>query len=112
MRLKQALFLSNIPLSHPLSLLHPNPLSLTLGGRQKSEKLAINQLISHLERNFGNIVMLVSKSLDTLSDVFGKNKAKAGEEKAIKVRGGGGGLGLCGSLKRVLQFARAPELIY
>jgi hypothetical protein len=56
--------------------------------------------------------MLVSKSLDTLSDVFGKNKAKAGEEKAIKVRGGGGGLGLCGSLKRVLQFARAPELIY
>ncbi|GMI21769.1 hypothetical protein TrCOL_g7199 [Triparma columacea] len=59
--------------------------SLTLGGRQKSEKLSIHQLISHLERNFGNIVMLVSKSLDTLSDVFGKNKAKAGEDKAIKL---------------------------
>lgn len=112
MRLKQALFLSNIPLSHPLSLLHPNPLSLTLGGRQKSEKLSIHQLISHLERNFGNIVMLVSKSLDTLSDVFGKNKAKAGEEKAIKVRGGGRGVGSLRIFKKGFAFARAPELIY
>jgi len=59
--------------------------SLTLGGRQKSQKLSKEQLVSHLERNFSNIVMLVSKSLDTLSDVFGKNKTKAGEEKAIKL---------------------------
>ena len=37
----------------------------------------------HLERNFSNILMLVSRSLDTLTAVLTKNKGKGEEDKAI-----------------------------
>ncbi|GMH67145.1 hypothetical protein TrST_g14099 [Triparma strigata] len=59
--------------------------SLTLGGRQKNEKLPTDAMIAHLNRNFSNILMLVSRSLDALSDVFTKNKGKGTEAKAIKL---------------------------
>ena len=42
-------------------------------------------MIAHLNRNFSNILMLVSRSLDALSDVFTKNKGKGTEAKAIKL---------------------------
>ncbi len=59
--------------------------SLTLGGRQKSEVMDTSNLIAHLERNFPNILMLVSRSLDTLSEAFSMNKSKANQTRAIKL---------------------------
>jgi hypothetical protein len=59
--------------------------SLTLGGRQKTEKLSTEAMIAHLDRNFSNILMLVSRSLDALSEAFSKNKQKGNQGKAIKL---------------------------
>jgi len=57
--------------------------SLTLSGRKTSEKFATPEMVKHLERNFSNILMLVSRSMDTLASVLLKNKNKGDEAKAI-----------------------------
>jgi len=57
--------------------------SLTLSGNKRSADMSIKDHVKHLERNFSNILMLVSRSLDTLTEVLTKNKGKGEQEKAI-----------------------------
>jgi hypothetical protein len=59
--------------------------SITLGGRQKSQstEFSTTETIAHLERNFSNILMLVTRSLEALSDAFSKSKSKNEDKKAI-----------------------------
>jgi hypothetical protein len=63
----------------------PGKRSITLGGRHKSESTTSStaETLSHLERNFSNILMLVTRSLEALSDAFQKSKSKNEQAKAV-----------------------------